>query len=322
MMPLRRATELLATFIAGALLALASASCQNAPPQTTAMPSPAPPGATGGLSASALVASVSPASSPAVQLPDQPAAPRPARTYKIVHVFVALCDNANQGIIKVPAGVGNGQDAASNLYWGAMYGVKTFFARSHDWTSLEVRTKPAKPVLDRAAFRSKGSGVPVYVLADAYDGAAMPAALTDFLRAAAGLSTTSVAVVDDGQVGLIAAGGQADLVAFVGHNGLMDAPLTDPPANRGGPRPAAAVVLACKSFDFFSAPLSRAGCPPLITTRQLMCPEAYTLDAIVRSWAAGDPPTTVHQRAAAAYATYQKITPKSAAGVFVAGASR
>ncbi|MEM6697149.1 MAG: hypothetical protein AAF599_02045, partial [Bacteroidota bacterium] len=41
-----------------------------------------------------------------------------------IHVFVALCDNVNQGIVPVPEHLGNGQDANSNLYWGAAYGVK------------------------------------------------------------------------------------------------------------------------------------------------------------------------------------------------------
>ena len=35
---------------------------------------------------------------------------------KTIHVFVALCDNENQGIVKVPAVIGNGQDARNNLY--------------------------------------------------------------------------------------------------------------------------------------------------------------------------------------------------------------
>lgn len=43
---------------------------------------------------------------------------------RIVHVFVALADNKNQGIVPVAAKLGNGEDAEYNLYWGAAYGVK------------------------------------------------------------------------------------------------------------------------------------------------------------------------------------------------------
>jgi hypothetical protein len=42
---------------------------------------------------------------------------------RIVHVFVALADNQHQGIVPVPAALGNGRDPQRNLYWGAAYGV-------------------------------------------------------------------------------------------------------------------------------------------------------------------------------------------------------
>ena len=51
---------------------------------------------------------------------------------KVVHVFVALCDNKNQGIVPVPEKIGNGQDANLNLYWGCGYGVRTFFKKIGD----------------------------------------------------------------------------------------------------------------------------------------------------------------------------------------------
>ncbi len=35
---------------------------------------------------------------------------------KVIHAYVALCDNLHQGIVPVPKAIGNGQDAANNLY--------------------------------------------------------------------------------------------------------------------------------------------------------------------------------------------------------------
>ena len=61
------------------------------------------------------------------------AAQSPVRT---THVFVALADNKNQGIVPVAAILGNGEDPVHNLYWGSAYGVKTFFSRSADWELL------------------------------------------------------------------------------------------------------------------------------------------------------------------------------------------
>lgn len=43
---------------------------------------------------------------------------------RTVHVFVALADNKNQGIVPVAASLGNGEDPARNLYWGSACGIK------------------------------------------------------------------------------------------------------------------------------------------------------------------------------------------------------
>ena len=43
-----------------------------------------------------------------------------AQSPRIVHVFVALADNVNQGIVPVPAKLGNGEDPVHNLYWGPL----------------------------------------------------------------------------------------------------------------------------------------------------------------------------------------------------------
>lgn len=228
------------------------------------------------------------------QLPEAP--PPPPRTRKLIRVIVALCDNAHQGIVPVPARLGNGQDPASNLYWGAAYGVKTFFRRSEHWAP-QPAAKPADPaILDQVAFR--GRVLPVDLIAEAYDGAKMTAAVARFFQEAAS--------------------GDADLVCFVGHNGLMDAPLGVLPA-RGRTNPSGSVVLACKSRAYFAEPLRRVGCPPLVTTSGFMAPEAYSLDALMRSWAAGGDASAMALQAGLAYARYQKCSESAARKLFVAG---
>jgi hypothetical protein len=227
----------------------------------------------------------------------QPAKAR--RDYLLVWVFVPLCDNANQGIVPVSAVLGNGQNPRSNLYWGAMYGMKTFFRRSKHWRALQLVSKSKKPaVLDQVGFQGSFSGKRVQVLAWAYDGAQMQQALQDFFAAAAE--------------------GQADLVAFCGHNGLMDMKLKSYPEGKKAAGADYAVVLACKSRDYFLKPLRRAGCRPLITTTGFMAPEAYTLEAIIRTWASGGDSSTVKQAAAFAYANYQKCSSRAALRLFAA----
>jgi len=266
---------------------------------------------------------------------------RARRDYKVVHVFVALADNQNQGIVKVTPALGNGQDPGGNLYWGAMYGVKTFFSRSPHWRALrtERSADAGDPVLERAVLKSAGAP-PVYVIAEAYDGAQMKAALTDFLDAAAGTSAVGFRVPDPAGAFFLHAGGQADMVCFVGHNGLMDIQLDWQPrgrepnvshavalASEGQPGfvaplipPRVAVVLACKSQPYFTEPLRKAHCLPLLTTTGLMAPEAYTLDAIIRSWAAGDSQDTILSKAAEAYAKYQKCPLPAARKLFTGAA--
>jgi len=240
-----------------------------------------------------------------------------AREYKVVHVFVCLCDNEHQGIVKVSPSLGNGQDPKNNLYWGAMYGARTFFKRSPHWSIIQHNTPPKKKyILERVVFRSMGMGTAVYIVADAYDGANMEEALSEFLSAAAGKSITEI---DIKIIKKIQAGGYADMVCFVGHNGLMDIKLKSYPENKGAPNPDCAVVLACRSSSYFGEPLKKAKCKPLVTTTGLMAPEAYTLDAIIRSRTAGETAEATRKKAAEAYAKYQKIRESAALRLFKTG---
>src|SRR4051794_20962865 len=69
---------------------------------------------------------------------------------KVIHVVVALCDNQFQGIVPVPARIGNGDDPANNLYWGAAFGVKTFFRKAGDWTLVAETRSTSAAALERA----------------------------------------------------------------------------------------------------------------------------------------------------------------------------
>src|SRR5262245_22434175 len=68
----------------------------------------------------------------------------------VVHVVVALCDNEHQGIVPVPKSLGQGRNPASNLYWGARYGVRTFLAREAGWKPREVARPADARILERA----------------------------------------------------------------------------------------------------------------------------------------------------------------------------
>jgi hypothetical protein len=103
---------------------------------------------------------------------------------RTIHVFVTLADNANQGIVPVPAKLGNGEDAERNLYWGSAFGVKTFFSRSTKWKLLSSGEKPKYEVLERCVFKYRTANV--YLVADAYRGREIQTAILNFLDAARG----------------------------------------------------------------------------------------------------------------------------------------
>jgi len=105
---------------------------------------------------------------------------------KLIHVVVALCDNVHQGIVPVPARLGNGDDPDSNLYWGAAFGVKSFFAKAPGWRRLQQVDRPSPGVLQRCIFRYGNQEL--YLIADAYQGIEIKRSISDFLGYAAGAS--------------------------------------------------------------------------------------------------------------------------------------
>src|SRR5215204_1529951 len=231
---------------------------------------------------------------------------------KVIHVLVALCDNENQGIVPVPAFLGNGEDTVKNLYWGAAFGVKTFFSRSTNWQKLGEIENPKENVLERIIFKHKTQNV--YLVADAYRGSKMRETIDDFFAAVAGARRENITA---GGVTLQILG-TANLVAFVWHNGLMDFKLENKPAKKDDDA-RDAVVLACASRNYFSAPLKKTSAAPLLWTSNLMAPEAYILHDALEGWTRGESAEKVRTRAAAAYAKYQRISLNAARNLLVTG---
>jgi hypothetical protein len=113
-------------------------------------------------------------------------------------------------------------------------------------------------------------------------------------------------------------GSAADLIAYVGHDGLMDFSLDEFP-QKADDRPRDAVMLACISKSYFARPLRQAGARPLLWTTGLMAPEAYVLKAAVEGWIAGESGQQIRQRAATAYNTYQRCGARAAMNLFSSG---
>lgn len=231
---------------------------------------------------------------------------------KTIHVLVALCDNKYQGIVPVPAKIGNGQDPANNLYWGCGYGVKTFFKKQPEWKLVKLILNPEDNIYERAIFKHKNSNT--YLVADAYNGQYIKQTITDFLNYSAGKNKKEIKV-DSVKLKM---GGNSELICFVGHNGLMDFSLDTYPSKADEVKRDVG-IFACASKSYFSEYLSKTGANPLIWTSNLMCPEAYTLHALVNSWIKKEKAAVTREKVAASYTQYHKCGMKGAMGLFVTG---
>ena len=247
---------------------------------------------------------------------ENPQIPPKQNTAQVVHVVVALCDNEFQGIVPVPAKIGNGDDPANNLYWGAGYGVKTVLRRSKDWQLLASAQNPKPAVLERLIFKHKTKNV--LLVADAYRGREIKQSTVDFLNFAAGRNAETITAEANSKTIEFYAGGAANLSVYIGHDGLMDFELPEFPG-KADERARDAIVLACISKRYFAAPLKAANANPLIWTTGLMAPEAYILEAALAGWVLDEPDAAIKARAAASYHKYQNCGLRAANKLFATG---
>src|SRR5262249_50680491 len=135
---------------------------------------------------------------------------------------------------------------------------------------------PSPEILERCVF--KHAKRDAYLVADAYRGAEIKKCITDFLDYSSGKPARILKFEQSSGEVTLGCGGNADLIVFVGHNGLMDFDLASYPEQQDA-RHRDAMVLCCASRSYFSNALRRSGATPLLWTNGLMAPEAYVLSA-------------------------------------------
>jgi hypothetical protein len=213
----------------------------------------------------------------------------------LAHLIVCLADNRHQGIVPVKPRLGNGQDPKNNLYWGAMYGVKTHLLKA-GWKRVADKTPLEQGMLDRIVLRQKINKVDARIIAEAWDGREIIKATVRFLD--------------------LAARGEAHVVVYVGHDGLMDFELEEKPKAVKDAPPTSTAIFACASREYFQEILKGIGVHALVLTTGLMCPEAYTLDAMVKAWFSGADTRATREAVARAYRKYQKCSLDAARKLF------
>lgn len=227
----------------------------------------------------------------------------------VIHIFVALCDNQYQGIVPVPPRIGNGQDPFHNLYWGAGYGIKTYFKKSSEWEIIK-EAKPDSMILERVLFKHRTENY--YLIADAYNGKHIKKATEDFLESSSGLLKDTVQIKDK----TLGIAGNSKLVAYIGHDGLMDFFLPNTYQNTDG-KERDIIILACYSKDYFEPYIRAAKANPLVWTTGLMAPEAYTIHDAISGYIRGESNENIRLRAAKAYSKYQKCSVNAARNLLV-----
>jgi hypothetical protein len=212
---------------------------------------------------------------------------------KHVRAFVGLCDNKTQGIAKVGARIGDGDNANENLYWGCTEGLKSYFQASRKWQLVEHETNTGDlRILERLVFRhANGDAV---LVAEAWRGANLRECYEAFQQAAVS--------------------GSDDFVAFIGHNVLMDTPIALPTSP--APRPTPVAVLCCKSERYFRARLEGGGVKPVLLTTQNMYPGSFLLHDALECWLTGGGVEAIRRASGAAYSSNQHISQSAALGVF------
>ncbi|MCW1926347.1 hypothetical protein OKA05_27600 [Luteolibacter arcticus] len=212
---------------------------------------------------------------------------------KRIAVFVGLCDNATQGIVKVGAKIGDGDKPADNLYWGCTDGLRSHFKASKRWKLEKTETATGDDrILERVTFRHV-SGDAILV-AEAWRGSK----LKDCYEACEKAMLS----------------GDNDLVTFIGHNVLMDVAIDAPAEKAKGKTDA--IVLCCISDRYFRQRLENAGVRPVVLTTQLMYPGSFILHDALEPWLQGKARGNLRDAAGLAYARNQNLKPAAAKGVF------
>lgn len=219
----------------------------------------------------------------------------PTFAQRKIEAFVCLCDNEHQAIAKVGKAIGNGLDPAGNLYWGCSDGLSTYFKKSTKWKLVETTNPEDSPILVTLTFKHHSGEATL--TAHAYRGDRMKTCLEHFF------SKTKAA-------------GKNELVAFLGHNGLMDNLIILPEPAPKDDETGQSIVLGCLTQSYFTKPLAEMNSRPLLMTKSLMYPGSFLLHDAIEVWLKDGNKKEIREAAAKAYAKNQKISIKGARTVF------
>jgi len=240
----------------------------------------------------------------------------------VAEVHVPLCDNTI--IACGNAKLGDGDNPDTNLYWSTTPGFGAWFARrGGGWKRVLHRRDATADVVAIDVYRRtmrtpaawREAGAPATFELDlvihGWRGKAIDAALASYAADVSGGPAREL-VLDDRST--LRAGGAAQLVAWVGHNRLMDLEAFAWP--RAGKRATGTIAIACDTAPYMEREVSGATRVPLLMTRDLLFANAAPLEATVIAFAEGAGYARMRRAAAVAYAAVQKRPVGKIAGAF------
>lgn len=221
-----------------------------------------------------------------------------------IHVVVALCDNQTQGIAPVPARIGDGDDPATNLYWGCSDGLWKYFDKAWEWQQIESKKNQfwlteitdEPPILEQITYQHTQTRA--ILTAEAWRGSEIKRATIRYFELIGDNSDTA-----------------PNLVAWIGHNSLMDFQL-DPAWLKKSEKPKDVIVLSCLSHAYHSGLSEHINVRPVLMTDSLMYPGSFLLKNALDGWLTGENVDQIRKRAARGYMKNQKISLNAALGIF------
>lgn len=231
----------------------------------------------------------------------------------VIHVFLPMYGyNASRNTVYQDWA--DGTNPKSNLYWGAGYGLKTYFKRYDNWKLIYEKDSISEFVAERVVFAKNFTNkAQVYLIADAYFGYGMEFCLNDYFSAIWEENTDSVNILDKA----IPANGNADLIVFNGHNGLLDYEIVL--KNKKCVNQKETAIICCGSYCNFIDKIKLYHTFPLITTLDAIPAEAYILASIIEPWAMLKSDEEIRQNVMRKYISIHHCTKEDADRIFVTG---